>query len=149
MADEYIPLWELIYHGIMLSTPCTQTVNYTAKSPKEAVVAQLLNGKPTFYFYSRFCGDGMANWMGEDDLTCGTKEELERSVSLIKEAYDRYCAGGADRQFSYIRSYEQPKDDLYVVTYENGDCLIGNMSDREQTYAGKKFPPYGILEVRA
>ncbi len=149
LVDEYIPLWELIYHGIVLSNPCTQTVNYPAKTPKEAVVAQLLNGKPTFYFYSRFCGDGMTNWMGEDDLTCGTHEELTRSVSLIKQAYDRYCAGGADRQFSYIRSYEQPEEGLYAVTYENGDCLIGNMSDHERIYAGMSIPPHGIIETGA
>ncbi len=145
-VDAFVPLWELTYHGIMLYNPCTSTVNDVLKSPDETVTARLLDGKPTYYYYSKFCGTGHDNWMGEIDLTCDTQEELEQSVRAIKKGYDDYIRI-CDRQFIYMKSFEFPLKKFYVVTYENGDCIMGNYNNENIEYNGVVVPPHSYVQL--
>lgn len=142
LADAYIPFIELAYHGVLLYNPCSQTVNYPLKSGDEAATVALLGGLPTFYFYSRFCGEGRGNWMGESDLTCDSDDELRESVSKIKTAWEEYRKY-ADRQLVYISSYESFGNGLAAVTYEDGSTVVANYSDGTLEYKGNAVPPHG------
>ena len=54
MLDEEIPLWQIVYHGIILSNPTTDTVNYPIKAKQNELLLKECGGRPTFYFYSKF-----------------------------------------------------------------------------------------------
>lgn len=145
MTDLQVPLWELIYHGIALYNPSSTTVNYTVKPSDEAVTLALYGGKPAFYFYSKFCtpkedGTG-ANWMGETDITCNGKADLEMSVAAIKKAEDEYKTL-ADRQLVFMRSYYVCDNGLRVVTYEDGVRVVGNYTDMALDYDGVNVLPH-------
>ncbi len=91
LFDEEIPLWQLVYHGIILSNPSTATVNYTLKDDSSRKKLMAYGGRPIFYFYSRFLeGSNQDEWLGKEDMCCDTDEQLKYSVSKIKEAYDEY-----------------------------------------------------------
>lgn len=138
MADHYVPLTELIYHGIFLYNPSSVTVNFPIKEANDGVYAALLGGRPTFYYYSRFC-DGARNWMGETDLTCDDREQLEKSVKIIKETYDRYREI-ADKQAVFLQSYTVLENGLKLMTYEDGTVVAGNTSDSSLCYKDITVP---------
>ena len=77
MVDRFVPIWQLVYNGIILSTPFTTTVNYTAQNRVSQLKLIEFNGRPVFYFYSRFKDDGK-NWMGEGDLGAPMKRNFAK-----------------------------------------------------------------------
>ena len=88
---------ELIYHGILLYNVSSATVNAVIKGDEARSTLALLGGKPALYVNSKFLSakkqlfSGMSNnWMGEEDLTSGSEEELEASARYIYEALLEY-----------------------------------------------------------
>lgn len=89
--DEEIPLYEYVYHGIILYNPSTVTVNASIKSSDAVAKMKEYGGRPSFYIYSKFMtGSHIDNWLGSDDLIIDTDEQLRYTVSKIKEVYDDY-----------------------------------------------------------
>lgn len=129
LIDQYVPLWELTYHGIVLYNPFTGTVNYGLKGPDEAVSVYLYGGRPTFYFYSKF-GE-RNNWMGDIDLTCDGEEDLRRSVAVIRKTQDDYAPFAA-LQNVYMTGYRETADGLREIRYENGARVVANYTGEEK-----------------
>ena len=123
LFDEEIPLWQLVYHGIILSNPSTSTVNYTINGEKSRKKFAEYGGRPSFYFYSKFLeGSNQDDWLGKEDLICDTDEQLRYSVNKIREAYDEY------RKTSYLQTEFMDKHcemapGVFEVTYGNGDTI--------------------------
>lgn len=140
MADRYIPLTELIYHGIFLYNPSSVTVNHAIKEPNAGVFAALLGGRPTFYYYSRFC-TGAVNWMGETDLTCDNQEELEASVRVIRETCDRFRPI-AEKQTVFWHSYSASEEGLLWVTYQDGTVVAANPTDSPLLCQNTRIPAH-------
>ena len=123
MTDEEIPLWELVYHGIILSNPNTDTVNYPVKPKKNGLFVLECGGRPSFYFYSKFLeGSGMDDWLGSEDLLCDTDEQLVYSVGKIKEAYDLYLSL-LPLQTQFMEKHEEIEKGVKEITYEDGTRL--------------------------
>ena len=146
VADRYLPLFEVAYHGILLYNPTATTVNYTAQPPEERLSLVMRGGKPAMYFYSKFRTGGQKNWMGENDLTCATEEELRWSVARIKEACEEQLAL-ADLQTVFLMRYDITDHGIEIATYENGTRIVGNFSDRVQLFEGKELPPFGYVVI--
>ena len=139
VTSEFVHLWEVAYHGTVLYNQSSATVNATAKSPKERLMAILHGARPTFYFYSKFRTGGQANWMGDIDLTC---EEMQASVGYIKRGVMDY-EPLRDLQFVYMDRYDVLGDGIEVATYENGTRIVGNFSDEVKTFEQHEIEPYG------
>ncbi len=121
--ERRIPLWQLVYHGIILSNPTTDTVNYTIKPYSKKLLFKEYGGRPSFYFYSKFISGILADWLGKEDLICDTDEQLRYSVSKIKEAYDEYkeiC----HLQYEFMVKHEEVKSRVYKCTYSDGTGII-------------------------
>ena len=89
--DEEIPLYELVYHGIILYNPSTTTVNANIKGKEAVKKLKTYGGRPSFYLYSKFMqGSEIDDWLGSDDLIIDTDEQLRYTVSKIKEMYEEY-----------------------------------------------------------
>lgn len=135
--DRYLPLWEMIYHGIMTYNPSSPTINFTIKDPEERLTFIMRGGRPSFYFYSRF-REGAANWMGQTDLTAGTDEELAEAARAIKQGMDIYKPL-ADKQLLYMTDYTYEDNGVQVAHYSDGSRIAGNFTDREQVFEGNKL----------
>ncbi len=124
-ADACIPLWQLTYHGYVLSNPYTKTVNPTES---DLLKVAEYGGRPTFYYDSKFVTpeEGKeVNWMGEDDFHCHTKEDRESSAAYIARVY-RWYEGIRYLQLIPMRHHEMLEDGTRKITYENGDVMTVN-----------------------
>lgn len=82
LCDEKIPLWQLVYHGIILSNPSAETVNDPVKGWREHLLSVEYGSRPVMYYYSKFCTDQEYNWMGDIDLSVRQMKPWNRASSL-------------------------------------------------------------------
>ncbi len=131
-SDETIPVWELVYHGIILANPYTITVNALPENKDVFLKVVECCGRPSAYFYSKFMDeDGTRkNWMGKFDFTCKTEEEMEHSAELLKEIYDEYQKY-AYLQTEFMNRYEKLADGVYKVTYGDGSVVTIDYNKKE------------------
>lgn len=134
LADELIPLWQLIYHGFVLSNPYTTTVN-----PNGADLLKLLEygGRPSFYYDSKFVTpDGKrGNWMGEDDYHLATDKDRRESAAYVAKVAALY------QQIAYLQEETMERHeragDVATVTYSDGSVLAVDYAAGSATLNGK------------
>ena len=116
-----VPLWQIVYHGVILSNPFTTTVNYPLKSRRHQLEVIERGGRPTAYIYSKFVS-GNGNWMGEDDLTCENDADTDRTVKLIAGMY-RGFAEHSHLQTEFIEGHEE-SGGVSRTTYSDGTAAV-------------------------
>ena len=131
ICDQAVPFWQLVYHGTVLSNPYACTVNSTFKGKENFLKMLEYGGRPSFYYYSAFMGDGK-NWMGNTDCICDTPQQLIESVAKIKQAYDTYSAL-SDTHYAYMQKHEQVGENVFETTYSNGTVLRVDYGKGEYT----------------
>ena len=141
LHDRLIPIWQLVYNGIILSNPFTETVNASAKDRFTQTKLAEFNGRPIYYFYSRFKADNK-NWMGDIDLACATDEELEQAAAIVKKGHDEFEAL-ADLQLEFMEQHEELAPDVFRTAFSNGAEIISNYRSEPFTYKGKTVEPMG------
>ena len=146
MVDRLIPIWQLVYNGIILSTPFTTTVNYTAQDRASQLKLVEFNGRPIFYFYSKFLDNGK-NWMGDGDLGCATDEELRSSVAKIKQGQDEFAAL-SQLQLEFMEQHEQLAPQVFRTAFSDGSEIITNYGDGEYKHKGQTVAPRAYRVVR-
>lgn len=125
LADELIPLWQLVYHGIVLSNPYTDTVNAPVKGRENVLKLYERGGRPALYYYSKFVTENegtLNNWMGDSDFICDTDEDLSLSADRAATLYREY------QQMAYLQSlfmekHEKLVEGVYAVTYSDGSVV--------------------------
>lgn len=129
MLDEEIPLWEIVYHGIVLYNPTTDTVNYPVKSEYRHLKLLEYGGRPSFYFYSKFMVGGSSDdWLGKEDMICDTDEQLKSNVEKIANAYNEYKKL-SHLQYDFIEKHIKLENGVYKTTYSDGTSIIVNYND--------------------
>lgn len=121
ICDKSIPFWQVVYHGTVLSNPYALTVNSTFKEPESLLKMIEYGGRPTYYYYSAFMGNGK-NWMGSTDARCDTQEELRDSVSRIKNGYELYRQMSA-LHTAFMEKHEEVSENVYETTFSNGAII--------------------------
>lgn len=125
-GDERIPLWQLVYHGIVLSNPYTATVNAPVKGREAELKLYEYGGRPSLYYYSRFVTekeDNMINdWMGKADFVMTTDEELNATADLAARLYHEYKPM-ARLQSLFMDKHEKLSDTVCRVTYSDGTIV--------------------------
>ena len=126
-----MPLYQLVYHGIVLTNPSTVTVNSSVKDTISKLKQKEYGGRPTFYYYSKFMrGSELDDWLGSDDLICDTDEQLKYSVSKIKEVYDEYKFESF-LQEEFMISHKEIQPGVFVVEYANGSKITVDWNKEE------------------
>ncbi len=128
--DREIPLWQIVYHGIIMSNPCTATTNYTIKADREKARVLEYGGRPTFYINSKFFnrGDDQVDWLGKEDLLIDTDEQLKFTVSKIKEGYDDLTKY-QNLQKEFIVNHQYITDTKRKTTYSDGTEIMVDYSE--------------------
>ena len=146
LADAFLPVWNIVYHGSILSTPGSQAVNYTIKPSHERLKMLEFCSRPIFYFYSAYRNKG-ANWMGEQDLHCADGKELHQAVQAIKEGYDEYQKY-AYLQYETMDHHEEVAPGITVTSFSNGHQIVVNYTSLPYTYQQTIIPPYNWQLVK-
>ena len=135
--DEYVPLWEIVYHGIILSNPDRFTQNHTTGKPKtddsgdlrfnerdgiQDPVATLrlveFGGRPIFYT-SNF-----------------------KDIPNIKKAYDEFLPL-RHLQLELMQDHKYLTLDVSLTIYGDGEEVVCNYGKTDFEYKGKKISPLG------
>ncbi len=141
MIDDYVPVWHLVYNGIILSNPASATINWSIKKPEVAMKVIEYGARPSYYFYSAFRDDGK-NWMGVEDLRCGTDAELKEAVAEIKKGSELLKKMGY-LQFEYFDSHNEIAPKVFKSEFSDGSVIICNYSDDCFEYKNSKIPSMG------
>ena len=129
LVDRLVPMFQLVYNGIILSNPYTTTVNAPIKGRASELKTIEFGGRPSFYFYANFLTPGKGkNWMGDEDLTCATDDELARSVAAIKRGVDAYQKVWR-LQYEYMEGHDELAPGVYRTRYADGTRVYVNYND--------------------
>lgn len=131
--DKEIPLWQLVYHGIILSNPSTTTINYPIKGQRSYMKFIEYGGRPSFYLYSKFMSNSQVNWLGKEDLACGTDEELKDTVGYIKNAYEEYKSM-RHLQYEFMDGHYEKEPGVHEVTYSDGTVVEVDYTNNKIKY---------------
>ncbi|MDD4017730.1 MAG: DUF5696 domain-containing protein [Kiritimatiellae bacterium] len=145
LVDRFVPFWQMVYHGIILSNPFPPTCNYTIKDDDTRLMLTEFGGRPFFYFYSNYRDAGNA-WMGVEDLTCGNDETLRSSVEKIREGYDEFAAR-SHLQTEFMERHEAVDTDVYRSAYSDGSEIICNYRKEPFSYKGQTAGAMGYILV--
>ena len=143
MIDRVVPLWQLVYHGIIMSNPFTETANYTIKDDVTRLKFVEFGGRPMFYFHSKF-QEGNKQWMGGEDLTCENDKALAAGVAKIKEGYDEYNAL-RQLQTEFMDRHDQIAPDVFRTVYSDGSAIVTNYRADAFPYQGKSVRSMGYI----
>ena len=143
LAKRVVPIWQIVYNGIIANNPFTTTMNATLKGPVARLKLIEFSARPCFYFYSKFLTVGN-NWMGNEDLVCSTDAELKESVSRIKEGYDAYQKV-KHLQLEFIESHAEIALGVFRTGYSNGAATVCNYNDKPVTVDGREIPAVSYL----
>ena len=123
LCDETIPFWQLVFHGSILYNPSTETVNFCVKEEKSHLKYIEYGGRPLGYFNSKYVDEGgCGNWMGEEDMLCGTDEQLNDALDRFKKVYDEYTTLSF-LQYEKMVKHEKLAEGIYRTTYESGTTV--------------------------
>ena len=143
-VQGFVPFWQLVYHGVVLSTPFRNIMNSTANpDPRYTLKLAEFGGRPTFYVHSRFKSVNTTS-MGDRDLRAVTDEELADAVRHIKLGADEY-AKRSHLQFCFMERHEKVADGVFRTSYSNGDSTLVNYGGKCVSVNGVDVPPLGIV----
>ena len=133
LVDRLVPIWQIAYHGIILSNPYYATIDYTYDNPqdrtwlpygllKDKTIRRLkmaeFNGRPTFYF---------ANYH-------------KLGLKPVKEAYDEYQPM-KHLQYEFMDFHDEIAPQVYITKFSNGQEIITNYSDKDFSHRGETIKP--------
>ena len=127
LAQRVVPIWQVVYNGIIANNPFTTTMNAPLKDRVTQLKAVEFSARPCFYFYAKFLTVGN-NWMGNEDLGCATDEELRQSVAKIKEGADVY-EKLRHLQLEFIDDHAEIAPGVSRTRYANGESVVVNFTD--------------------
>lgn len=150
LTDRFVPFWQLVYHGIVMSNPFAHTTNYTIKDRRTQLVAAEFGARPAFYVHSKFL-EGRA-WMGRDDLELDTPEHFAAAVAAIKRGADEY-ARRSDLQACFMTDHRVRSDGKVEIRYSDGTCLTVGDSEWQRSCTKWLYPQmnmelYRVHEMR-
>ena len=136
LVDRLVPMFQLVYNGIIFSNPYTTTVNAQIKGRPSELKTVEFGGRPSFYFYANFLTPGKGkNWMGDIDLECGTDEQLVQSVAHIKRGVDAHQKLWK-LQYVYMNGHDELAPGVYRTSYANGARVYVNYNKTPVTVDG-------------
>ena len=140
--DRFVPLWEIVYHGIILSNPDRLTQNHTTGKPKTDDSGDLrfnerdgiqdayatlklyeFGGRPIFYS-SNF-----------------------KDVPLIKKAYDEFLPY-RHLQLEFLEDHKYLTNDVTLTVFGNGEAIVCNYGKEPFKFKGKTIKPMGFDLVK-
>lgn len=138
-VDRYVPLWEIVYHGIILSNPDRFTQNHTLGNAKTADSGDLnfnardgsrdfrktlklaeFGGRPIFY-------------------TCNFAD-----IPKIKQAYDEFLPL-RHLQLEFMEDHKYLSPEVTETTFGNGEKTVCNYGDKPYSYNGREIPPRSYI----
>ncbi len=121
LIDGCVPLWQVVYHGIILSNPFLKTMYYLTANEKD-------------YTWGRLT---CAEYGGRPVIYASTKQVL-KNLDRIKKAYTEF-EKQAHLQLEFIDNHKQIASGVFETTYSNGDVVVTNYNDTPFKYKSEEI----------
>ena len=129
LMDRCVPIWQIAYHGIILSNPFASTIDYNCVTrpatgewgPKTSFTPETRRLK-LFEFGGR--------------LTYYWELTSDKNFPAIKQAYDEYETVKY-LQYEFMDFHGEIAKDVFVARYSDGSQIVTNYSDKEFNYFGR------------
>ncbi len=142
LAEKIVPLWQLVYHGIIMSNPYYTTIDalypksYATSDQRKAydylenpqtrwLKTVEFGGRPTFYYTDY------------------------KNLKPMKQAYDEFQKL-KHLQLQFMQNHAEVAENVFVTTYENGEETAVNYRSEPFEYRGETIPAkgYKLLPAR-
>jgi hypothetical protein len=126
-VDQCIPLYPVVYHGVLLYNVSHKTVN--ALPGEFGYLKNIEYGALPFnYFYGHFMLDKSKDWLGDRDFRYDSREGLHKAVSKLKEVYQD-LQRLRHLQTEFIEDHYQLADSVFITHYSNDQSVIVNYNE--------------------
>jgi len=122
---DLFPIWQIVYHGYVLSNPDWYTIDCYLKPKGHQWRLKFIEcgGRPTFYW---------------------TQYKSQKDIDAIAEAYREYVPM-RHLQYETIERHQEIAKGIILVGYSNGSEVVVNYSDKPYEYKGKVIQPRDYL----
>ncbi len=124
-----VPLWQVVYHGIILSNPFLKTMYYLTANEEDYTWGRLMT----------------AEFGGRPVIYASTKQVM-KNLERIRKAYAEF-EKLAHLQLEFIDDHKQIADGVFETTYSNGDVIVANYNDAPFNYKNRKVPAKDYLYI--
>jgi len=146
-VDACVPLYETVYHGVLLYNLSTETVN---SQPGEAAYLRAIEygAAPLTYFYGHFLLDASKNWLGKNDYRYDDAASLKQIVTGLRRVYED-VEQLKHLQMQFIEGHRQIADEVFETAYGNGHRVVVNYREQPHTLlSGSVVPARGWLLLK-
>ena len=129
LMDRLVPVWQICYHGIILSNPYFATVDYNyekIKRPNAPESYHILPDIPTRRLK-------LYEFGGRPTFYGGIRDD---NLQPIKEAYDEYQPMKY-LQYEFMDDHRELAPDVFLTVYSDGSEVMTNYTDKPFEYKGK------------
>lgn len=123
LAYQQVPLWQIVYHGIILSNPFLSSMYHLSSKQEDYVRGRLQ----------------LAEYGGRPVIYTSTKSVV-RNIDRIAKAYKEFQSM-AHLQLEFIENHIQLADGVFETSYSDGTKVIVNYN--------KKIFKYNNIEIPA
>ena len=134
--DSYVPLWHMVYHGIVLYNVESPTLNFPLSSTKTSYLKIMEHGaRPTLYFN---CNEG-GDWWEHVDFRCSTPRQAEKYSKIVAEVQKEY-SDLYPLQYEFMVHHEALPENKVRVTYSDGSVMtVDYQNETWSLEKGKAF----------
>ena len=146
-VDTCVPLYEMVYHGVLLYNLSTEVVN---SQPGEASYLRTIEygAMPLAYFYGHFLLDTSKNWLGKRDYRYDDAAGLKQTVTSLRRVYDD-VEKLKHLQMEFLDGHRQVAGEVFETTYSNGQRVVVNYRNQPYTLSsGESVPACGWLLLK-
>ncbi len=132
ILTRMVPIWQLAYHGIIMSNPFASTIDYNCRTrpAKGWGPTNSFTPKTRHLKFVEFGGRLTYYWNLRDDA----------NFPDVKEAYDEYQKLKY-LQLEFMDFHDAIAPDVFLTVYSDGSKTVTNYSDKPFTYEGQSVAP--------
>ncbi len=146
LMDRLVPIWQIAYHGIIISNPYYATIDYTyEKETVESIEKRSLKRKKKIPYVKPYHILGskqlrkmkVAEFGGRPTFYRGIRDD---NLAPLKEAYDEYQPMKY-LQYEFMDFHGELAKDVFVTRYSDGSEVVTNYSDKPFEYKKQTIAP--------
>jgi hypothetical protein len=129
LMDTMVPIWQIAYHGIILSNPFINTIDYNChwQKSKSSIANNRLKmvefgGRPSYY------------WAINKNCDFG----------VLKEAYDEY-EKRKHLQYEFMEYHGKLADNVFITRYSDKTRIVCNYGKEPYNYKGVEVKPMDYI----
>ncbi|MEN6495579.1 MAG: DUF5696 domain-containing protein [Thermoguttaceae bacterium] len=126
-VDTCVPLYETVYHGVLLYNLSTGVIN-TLPGETGYLRGIEYGSLPLACFYGHFLLDESKNWMGSRDYRYDDREGLQQAVAGLRRVFDD-IERLKHLQTEFIEGHRPLDEGVFETVYSNGQRVVVNYRD--------------------